>query len=89
MADFEIYFSRHAKKQMKIEYDKEVDALYIRIQEKEVSHTKELKEGINSDLDDVGKVIGLEIIGATERYNLKDIFNISTENLILEEPIKS
>ncbi|NUO07598.1 MAG: DUF2283 domain-containing protein [Candidatus Brocadia sp.] len=74
---------------MKIEYDKEVDALYIRIQEKEVSHTKELKEGINSDLDDVGKVIGLEIIGATERYNLKDIFNISTENLILEEPIKS
>lgn len=89
MADFEIYFSRHAKKQMKIEYDKEVDALYIRIQEKEVSRTKELEEGINLDLDDVGKIIGLEIIGATERYNLKDIFNISTENLILEEPIKS
>ena len=74
---------------MKIEYDKEVDALYIRIQEKEVSHTKELEEGINLDLDDVGKIIGLEIIGATERYNLKDIFNISTENLILEDPIKS
>ncbi|MBI2471811.1 MAG: DUF2283 domain-containing protein [Planctomycetes bacterium] len=74
---------------MKIEYDKEVDALYIRIQEKEVSHTKELEEGINLDLDDVGNIIGLEIIGATERYNLKDIFNISTENLILEEPIKS
>ncbi|MDN3514928.1 MAG: DUF2283 domain-containing protein [Candidatus Brocadia sp.] len=89
MADFEIYFSRHTKKQMKIEYAKEVDALYIRIQEKEVSHTKELEEGINSDLDDVGKVIGLEIIGATERYNLKDIFNISTKNLILDEPIKS
>ncbi len=74
---------------MKIEYDKEVDALYIRIQEKEVSHTKELEEGINLDMDDDGKIIGLEIIGATERYNLKDIFNISTENLILEEPIKS
>ncbi len=69
---------------MKIEYDKEVDSLYIRIQEKEVSHTKELEEGINLDMDDEGK-----IIGATEKYNLKDIFNISTENLILEEPIKS
>ena len=29
---------------MKIKYDNEVDALYIRIQEKEVSHMKELEE---------------------------------------------
>jgi len=70
---------------MKIEYDKEVDALYIRIQEKKVSHTKEIEEGINLDIDEDGKVIGLEIIGATERYKLEDIFNLSTENLILEE----
>ena len=74
---------------MKIEYDKEVDAIYIRIQEKEVAHTKEIEGGINLDLDNEGKIIGLEIIGATERYNLKDIFNVSMENLILEEPIQS
>ena len=69
---------------MKIEYDKEVDALYIRIQEKRVAHTKEIEEGINIDLDADGKVIGLEIIGATERYSPEDIFNLSTENLIFE-----
>jgi uncharacterized protein YuzE len=69
---------------MKIEYDREVDALYIRIQEKEVSHTKEVEEGVNLDFDEEGKIIGLEIIGATERYSLKDIFNLSTENLMLE-----
>ena len=74
---------------MKIEYDKEVDAIYIRIQEKKVAHTKEIEEGINLDIDNEGKIIGLEIIGATERYDLKDIFNISMENLILEEPIQS
>ena len=74
---------------MKIEYDKEVDALYIRIQEKEVFRTKELEEGINLDIDEEGKLIGLEIIGATERYNQKDIFNIATENLILEEPTQA
>ena len=68
---------------MKIEYDKEVDALYIRIQEKKVSHTREIEEGINIDLDEDGRVIGLEIIGATERYSMEDIFNLSTENLIL------
>ncbi len=69
---------------MKIEYDKEVDALYIRIQEKKVSRTKEVEEGINLDFDEQGKIIGLEIIGATERYRAKDIFDISTKNLTLE-----
>lgn len=69
---------------MKIEYDREVDALYIRIQEKEVSYTREVEEGINLDFDKEGRVIGIEIIGATERYSLKDIFNLSTENLMLE-----
>jgi uncharacterized protein YuzE len=52
---------------MKIEYDKEVDAVYIRIQEKEIAKTKEIEEGINLDIDNEGKIIGLEIIGATER----------------------
>ncbi len=70
---------------MKIEYDGEVDALYIRIQEKKVAHTREIEEGINLDLDEDGKIIGLEIIGATERYRMEDIFNLSTENLILEK----
>jgi uncharacterized protein YuzE len=69
---------------MKIEYDREVDALYIRIQEKEVSRTRELEEGVNLDLDDQGKIIGLEIIGAIEKYGRSDIFSISTENLIPE-----
>ncbi|CAN2039127.1 hypothetical protein GMMP15_1050016 [Candidatus Magnetomoraceae bacterium gMMP-15] len=35
-------------------------------------------------MDENDKIIGFEIIGATELYSLKDIFNISTENLILE-----
>ncbi len=70
---------------MKIEYDKEVDALYIRIQEKKVAHTREIEEGINLDIDEKGKLIGIEIIGAAERYKPEDIFNFSTENLILEK----
>jgi len=69
---------------MKIEYDKEVDTLYIYLQEKEVYKTKEIEEGVNIDFDKSGKVIGIEIVGATERYNLEDIFNITTKNLILE-----
>lgn len=70
---------------MKIEYDREVDALYIRIQEKYVAKTREIVDGINIDLDEEGRLIGLEVLDATEKYSLSDIFNLSTENLILEK----
>ena len=72
---------------MRIEYDREVDALYIRLQEKYVARTMELEEGLNLDLDENGKLIGLEVLDATERYSLADIFNISTENLVLAEKL--
>jgi uncharacterized protein YuzE len=69
---------------MKIEYDREVDALYVRLQEKYVARTIEIEEGLNLDLDENGKLIGLEVLDATEKYSLTDIFNVATENLILE-----
>ena len=69
---------------MRIEYDSEIDALYIRMQEKYVDRTVEIEEGLNLDLDKKGKLIGLEVLDATERYSLADIFNVSTQNLILE-----
>jgi uncharacterized protein YuzE len=68
---------------MKIEYDKEVDALHIRIQEEDVARTQEVSDGVNLDLDEQGRLIGLEVLGASEPYASADIFNLSTENLIL------
>ena len=72
---------------MKIEYDNEIDALYIRLQQKYVDRTVEIEEGLNIDLDKSGKMIGLEVLDAAARYSLADIFNISTENLILEKAL--
>jgi uncharacterized protein YuzE len=70
---------------MKIEYDKEVDALYIRIQEKDVARAQEVSDGVNLDFDDKGRLIGLEVLSASKRYSSSDIFNLSTENLILND----
>ena len=70
---------------MKIEYDNEIDSVYIRLQEKYVDRTVEIEEGVNIDFDKSGKMIGLEVLDAVDRYSLADIFNISTENLILEK----
>ena len=69
---------------MKIEYDREIDALYIYLQEKEVVKTTELSDVVKVDLDEEGNLIGIEVLDATQRYSLSDIFNISTENLILD-----
>jgi uncharacterized protein YuzE len=71
---------------MKIEYDREIDALYIRLQETHVARTVEIDEGVNLDFDETGKLIGLEVLDATERYSLADIYNLSTENLVLDPP---
>jgi uncharacterized protein YuzE len=70
---------------VKIEYDKAVDALYIRIQEKDVVRTQEVSDGVNLDFDGEGRLIGLEVLGASKRYSSSDIFNLSTENLILTD----
>ena len=72
---------------MKIEYDKKADAMYIYLQEKEAAKTIELSEIVKVDLDKEGKLIGIEVLNATQRYSLSDIFNISTENLILDEEL--
>jgi uncharacterized protein YuzE len=72
---------------MKIEYDKEVDAVYISLQQKEVAKTIELSDVVKVDLDEAGNLIGIEVLDATQRYSLADIYNISTENLILDEKL--
>ncbi|MCD4766006.1 MAG: DUF2283 domain-containing protein [Methanosarcinales archaeon] len=72
---------------MKIEYDREVDAVYISLQQKEVAKTIELSDVVKVDLDEAGNLIGIEVLDATQRYSLADIYNISTENLILDEEL--
>lgn len=69
---------------MKIEFDKQADALYIYIQEKEVAKTKEIEEGLLIDFDKDNLLIGVEILDVTKRFSLSDIVNLQIENLPVE-----
>ncbi|EFK06170.1 conserved hypothetical protein [delta proteobacterium NaphS2] len=40
------------------------------------------EEGLNIDFDESGKMIGLEVLDAVERYSLADVFNIATEKIL-------
>lgn len=51
---------------VKISYDREVDALYIRLKETTVT-TDLIEEGIALDYDEVGQVAGIEILDVRTR----------------------
>lgn len=57
---------------MKIEYDKEVDACYIEINDQKIRKTVEVSEYCNIDLDGKGHPVGIEILFASK--NLQDFF---------------
>ncbi len=70
---------------MKIEYDREADALYIQLREAYVDDNIDIEEGITVDLDEKRHVIGIEILDVSEKLKLSDLVNISIENLPLEK----
>lgn len=70
---------------MKIEYSKDIDALYIKLREANVADSKDIEEGVTVDLDDKGHIVGIEILDASEKLELSELVNISIENLPLEK----
>jgi uncharacterized protein YuzE len=65
---------------MKITYDREVDALYIRFKETRVT-TKHLAEGIAADYDADHRLAGIEILDAVKRLGDPQVF----KQVILED----
>jgi uncharacterized protein YuzE len=58
---------------MKIVYDPEVDALSIQFRETTVT-TQELADGIAAEYDEQGRLVGLEILDASQRLGDPSIF---------------
>lgn len=68
---------------MKITYDSQVDALYIRFRETEVT-SEHLAEGIVADFDADGLLAGIEILDASKRLGGTDVFrSITLEDIAL------
>jgi len=66
---------------MKITYDPEVDALYIRFKETTVT-SKRIDEGIALDYDSEGFLAGIEILDALKRLGSADTLRkVSLEDI--------
>jgi uncharacterized protein YuzE len=72
---------------MKMTYDREADALYLRLNEKTIAKTLPLLGyTLMLDVDEAGKPVGLEILGASQHVSdptslaLEDITRLASES---------
>jgi len=64
---------------MKISYDKEADAAYIRLSDLQPAGVIEVAEGINVDVTDGDEIVGIEILNAARKFPLKSLFTCEYE----------
>jgi uncharacterized protein YuzE len=70
---------------LRIEYDKEADALYIQLREASVDDNIDIEEGVTVDLDEKRHIVGIEILDASKRLSPEDLVNITIQNLPVEK----
>jgi len=70
---------------LKIEYDKEADTLYIQLRDALVQDNIDIEEGITVDLDENRHIVGIEILDASKKLSLRDLVNITIENLPVDK----
>lgn len=71
---------------MRIEYDREVDALYISLKEEaKPVDTRDIEEGVTIDVDEGGHIVGIEILDASDRLGWESLLKVSIENMPLEK----
>lgn len=52
---------------MRIKLDKDSDALYFRLDEKQIVDSEEVRPGVILDFDEDDKVVGVEFLGISAR----------------------
>ncbi|HLA81541.1 MAG TPA: DUF2283 domain-containing protein [Thermoleophilia bacterium] len=71
---------------MRITYDAEADALYIRFREAKVT-TKHLDEGLAADYDEEGHLAGIEILDVRHQLGGPETFrSVVLEDITLGRP---
>ena len=63
---------------MKISYDTKYDILYIKFQNGDAQvTTRSLADDIALDLDEAGRLVGLEILSASEHVDLDELLPVA------------
>ena len=66
---------------MKLKVDHDNDALYFRLDESAIVDSEEIKPGIILDYDANENVVGIEILGLSQRVSLDMLKNLQFETV--------
>ncbi len=64
---------------MKVYYDDEVDAVYLKLSNEKPNGVVEISEGVNLDTTSDGKLAGIEILKASEKIDIRTILSYTLE----------
>ncbi|MBM4340922.1 MAG: DUF2283 domain-containing protein [Deltaproteobacteria bacterium] len=75
---------------MKVYYDDEVDALYLKLGDEAPEGVIEISEGVNLDTTSEDKIVGIEILDTSKKIDLKTMLSYSLEfekELIIQKTV--
>jgi uncharacterized protein YuzE len=64
---------------MRVHYDDDVDAIYIKLGNQKPDGVVEISEGVNLDMTDNNKLVGIEILDASKKLNIETILSYELE----------
>jgi uncharacterized protein YuzE len=70
---------------MRMHYSQDADAIYIRLKEDHIHNTDEVTEDIIMDFDDKGNVIGIEILSASEKVDVRELIVQSFDKVMVDK----
>ena len=72
---------------MRVQYDQEADAIYIKLGNQKPDGVIEISEGINLDATQDDKIVGIEILNASQKMNIRTIlkYELDIDNKIIRK----
>ena len=67
------------EEKMKVHYDEEVDALYLKLSDQLPDGVIEISEGVNIDITVDGKLTGIEILNVSKKMDIDTILSYTLE----------
>ncbi len=64
---------------MRVHYDDEVNAIYIKLGNQKPEGVIEISEGVNLDTTSDDKIVGIEILNASKKMNIRTILSYELE----------
>lgn len=64
---------------MKVIFDEQNDALYVRLDHTPIAESEAAQPGVILDFDELGRVVGIEILGVLDRIDRADLRSMHFE----------